>query len=101
MSYVTTAKERCYFLSKHDLTCNESASIYIYTMKRGETDLHRVLNKALRDEDLNALIIWFSYPKLFNSALDKPPTVHAVVWCGVSNDTGDNMVEYQFVFFID
>ncbi|CAF1113674.1 unnamed protein product [Adineta ricciae] len=65
MSYVTTAKERRHFPSEHDLTHDESASIYIYTMEWEET------------------------------TLDKLSSVRGVVSCGVSNDTGKNWSRNQ------
>ncbi|UJR34520.1 hypothetical protein I4U23_021928 [Adineta vaga] len=93
--YVQTAKKWCHFPSEHGLTRDESASIYIYTMEWGETSLYRVLNKVLRDENRDALTIWFSYLKLFDSALDKLPPVRENVWRGVSNDIGKNFSKNQ------
>ncbi|CAF5107271.1 unnamed protein product, partial [Rotaria magnacalcarata] len=52
-------------------------------MEWGDTTLYRVLNKALRSENRQALRIWFPYMKLFDTALDKLPTVKEAVWRGV------------------
>ena len=37
-------------------------------MEWGDTTLYRVLNKALRSENRQALKIWFPYLKLFDTA---------------------------------
>ncbi|UJR18627.1 hypothetical protein I4U23_005535 [Adineta vaga] len=68
--YVQTAKKRCHFPSEHGLTCDESASIYIYTMEWGETSLYRVLNKVLRDENRDALTIYQLFEKIYHVIKD-------------------------------
>ncbi|CAF5100969.1 unnamed protein product, partial [Rotaria sp. Silwood1] len=55
-------------------------------MEWGDTSLYRVLNRALRSENRQALKVWFSYLKLFDIALDKLPTVKEPVWRGVRLD---------------
>ena len=95
--YVKTAKRYCHFPSEHGLTRNQSAAIYIYTMEWGETTLYRVLNKALRSEERQKLNIWFPYLKLFDTALDKLPTVKEVVWRGVPLDIGKQFSKNQTV----
>ncbi len=54
-----------------------------------------MLNKALRDENRTHLKIWFSYLKLFDSALEKLPTVRGIVSRGISNDIGKNFSKNQ------
>ncbi len=66
-------------------------------MEWGDTSLYRVLNKALRSENRQALKIWFPYLKLFDIALNKLPTVKGVVWRGVSLDIGKNFTKDQIV----
>ncbi|UJR18686.1 hypothetical protein I4U23_005593 [Adineta vaga] len=95
--YIKTAKKYCHYPSEHDLTHDESASIYIYTMEWGETSLYRLLNKTLRNENRELIKIWFPYLKLFDSALNKLPTVREVVWRGVSNDIGKHFTKDQSV----
>jgi hypothetical protein len=43
--FVKMAKRHCHFPSEHDLSKDQSAAIYIYTMEWGDTTLYRVLNK--------------------------------------------------------
>ncbi|CAF1349133.1 unnamed protein product [Rotaria sordida] len=95
--FIKIAKRYCHFPSEHGLTHDQSAAVYIYTMEWGETTLYRVLNDALRSENRKALKIWFPYLKLFDTALDKLPTVKEVVWRGVPIDIGKNFIKNQIV----
>jgi hypothetical protein len=95
--YIKIAKKYCYFPSKHNLTKDESASIYIYTMEWGDDTLYRILNEALRSENRQALKIWFPYLKLFDTALDKLPTVKEVIWRGISLDIGKDFIRDQII----
>src|SRR5277367_3443019 len=95
--FIKLAKDHCYFPSEHGLTHDESAAVYIYTMEWGDTTLYRVLNKALRSENRQLLKIWFPYLKLFDTALEKLPTVKEVLWRGVSLDIGKKFTKNQLV----
>jgi len=95
--YIKTAKKYCRFPSEHGLSKDESAAVYIYTMEWGDTTLYRVLNKSLRSENRQALKIWFPYLKLFDTALDKLPTVKEILWRGVPLDIGTNFTKNQLV----
>jgi hypothetical protein len=66
-------------------------------MEWGDTTLYRVLNQALRSENRQALKIWFSYLKLFDTALDKLPTVKEILWRGVPLDIGKNFTKNQMI----
>ncbi|CAF1326403.1 unnamed protein product [Rotaria sp. Silwood1] len=78
--FIKIAKRNCHFPSERGLTHDQSAAVYIYTMEWGNTSLYHMLNKALRSENRQALKIWFPYLKLFDTALDKLPTVKGAVW---------------------
>ncbi|CAF1226585.1 unnamed protein product [Adineta steineri] len=95
--YIKIAKRHCHFPSEHGLTKDQSAAVYIYTMEWGETTLYRVLNIALRSENRRALKIWFPYLKLFDTSLDKLPTVKGNLWRGVPLDIGKNFTKNQLV----
>ena len=81
--------------SAYNLTEDESAAIYLYTEEEDEESLHILLNKALQSR--NQLIIepWYGYLKLFNTALEKLPTIIGEVWCGISNDIMRKLQENQ------
>jgi hypothetical protein len=95
--YTKIAKKHCRFPSEHGLSHDESAAIYIYTMEWAEISLYSVLNTALRSENRQALKVWFPYLNLFDSALDKLPTVKEVVWRGVPLDIGNKFTKDQIV----
>ncbi|CAF3311263.1 unnamed protein product [Rotaria socialis] len=95
--HIKNAKQRCHFPSEHGLTKDQSAAIYIYTMEWDGTTLYRVLNNVLRSENEVALKMWFPYLQLFNTALDKLPTVKQAVWRGVPLDIGKNFTKDQTV----
>ena len=95
--YIKIAKKHCRFPSEHGLSKDQSASIYIYTMEWGDQTLYRVLNQALRSENRQALKVWFPYIKLFDTALEKLPTVKEVVWRGIPVDIGKKFTENQLV----
>ncbi|CAF4172403.1 unnamed protein product, partial [Adineta steineri] len=95
--FIKIAKKHCHYPSEHGLTHDESASVYIYTMEWGEQTLYRVLNKTLRNENRHLLKVWFPYLKLFDTALNKLPTVKEVVWRGVAEDIGKNFTKNQII----
>ncbi|CAF2527878.1 unnamed protein product [Rotaria sp. Silwood2] len=68
------------------LTQDESASIMIFGMECGETSLYRIFNTALRSENTDKIKPWFSYLKLFMTALHKLPSFQGVVWRGLQID---------------
>ncbi|CAF3699052.1 unnamed protein product [Rotaria sp. Silwood1] len=62
----------------------ESASIHLYTMQfSGGPSLYLLLNKSLRAENREELQPWFSYLKLFLTALHKLPSRSGTVWRGI------------------
>jgi hypothetical protein len=83
---IEEARRHCHFPSEHKLTRDESASIFLYTMEAGEYSFYHVLNQILRDEDRNKSKQWFSYLKLFDTALRKLPTRKECIWRGVAGD---------------
>ncbi|CAF4194761.1 unnamed protein product [Adineta steineri] len=95
--FIKIAKKYCHYPSEHGLTHDESASVYIYTMEWGEQTLYRVLNKTLRNENRHLLKVWFPYLRLFDTALNKLPTVKEVVWRGITEDIGKNFTKNQII----
>ena len=91
--FIKIAKTECHFPSEHGLTREESASIYLYTMDWGEQSLYRVLNEALRVKDRSVLVPWHGYLKLFDTALQKLPSLQMNLWRGVNVDISKNFKE--------
>jgi hypothetical protein len=85
-SFVKIAKNECHFSSEHGLTRHESVAVYLYTMEWGENSFYRTLNRVLRSEDRQVLQSWFGYLKLFDTAVQKLPTVRGNVWRGTIRD---------------
>src|SRR5690348_6457909 len=71
--YIKIAKQHCHYPNEHGLTRDQSAAIYLYTMDMGDASFYRVFNHALRSEDRKALVPWFSFLKLFHTAVMKLP----------------------------
>ena len=66
------------------LSQEESASIHLYTMQfNGGPSLYVLLNQSLRAENREQLIPWFTYLKLFLTALHKLPSQSKTVWRGI------------------
>jgi hypothetical protein len=95
--FIKIAKKHCHYPSEHGLSKDQSAAVYIYTMEWGNTTLSHVLNNALRSDNRQALKIWFPYLKLFDTALDKLPTVKEAVWRGIPLDIGKNFLKNKLV----
>jgi hypothetical protein len=69
------------------LSQDESASIHLYTMQFGsDLSLYHALNKDLRSENRQSLKPWFSFLKLFLTALHKLPSKAQIVWRGVRGE---------------
>ncbi|CAF1589101.1 unnamed protein product [Adineta steineri] len=82
---VWVAKENCKNPAD-GLNQNESAAIHLYTMQFDpDPSLYHVLNEKLRSENRQSLKPWFSYLKLFLTALYKLPSRSQTVWRGVRN----------------
>lgn len=62
--HIQIAKTRCCYPSKHGLTRDEAAAIYLYTMEWGEYSLYRMLNRTLRFEKSNEIKKWFLFFKI-------------------------------------
>ncbi|CAF3888190.1 unnamed protein product [Rotaria sp. Silwood1] len=100
---VWTATNRCKNPADK-LTQDESAAIVLYTIEwdPDHPGLYSILNRTLRLEDRRKLVPWFSYLKLFLTALFKLPSIHCTVWRGVRGDLrsqykqGDNVTWWAF-----
>ncbi|CAF4054362.1 unnamed protein product, partial [Adineta steineri] len=87
-AYANQAKEKC--KKNTELTLDESAAIYLYTMP---TPFHLRLNEKLRAENVDDLKPWFSFLKLFITALGKLPSLAITVWRGVAEDISNGFFQ--------
>lgn len=75
-----------------NLLSDESASIMLYTLEWQPRDksFYKILNDTLRTENCDLLKPWFSYLKLFITALSKIPSKHCLLHRGIKKDiSGD------------
>ncbi|CAF1507096.1 unnamed protein product [Adineta steineri] len=86
--FVKEAKKHCSYPNEHNLTKDESAAVYIYTMEMSDDDscVYRVLNQTLRAEDRKKVRPWFGYLKLLHSATSKLPRFKGTVFRGIDKD---------------
>ncbi|CAF1581784.1 unnamed protein product [Didymodactylos carnosus] len=83
--HVWIAKKNCKNPTDN-LTQDESAAIHLYTMEfDGNKSFYRLLNATLRSENRQSLKPWFSYLKLFMTALYKLPSKAETVYRGMKN----------------
>jgi hypothetical protein len=82
---VKAAKRECRYPSDHGLTQDESAAIYLYSM-RGENNVYEHLETAWSSWDRSQMEPWFKYLNLLKSALDKIPNVKTEIWQGITFD---------------
>jgi hypothetical protein len=70
------------------LTQDEAASIYLYTIEwtPSRRSLYYILNRTLRSENRQELKPWFSYLKLFFTALYKLPSNRRTIWRGIKEN---------------
>ena len=85
-NYINEAKVYCHHPSEHGLTSDESAAIYIYTMKWGNACLYNRLQIAWESVDASKMKVWLKYLKLFKTGYDKLPEVDEEIWQGKSFD---------------
>ncbi|CAF3923889.1 unnamed protein product [Rotaria sordida] len=83
---IKKAKTECLYPSKHHLTRDESAAIYIYTMKWKNKCVYDHLEAAWKSHDRLTMKPWFKYLRLFRSALDKLPDTEKEIWQGIPYD---------------
>ncbi|CAF4092352.1 unnamed protein product [Rotaria sordida] len=84
--YIKEAKTKCHHPSEHNLTHDESAAIYIYTMKWDNKCVYDHLQEAWKSEDRSKMKPWFKYLRLFKSAFDKLPDAKEEIWQGTLFD---------------
>lgn len=94
--FVKEAKKRCTHPNDDDLSKDESAAVYLYTMETSkDTSIYRLLNEALRADDRTMVRPWFAYLKLLDSAASKLPDYKGNVWRGVPKNVSGTFKKGQ------
>ncbi|CAF1436813.1 unnamed protein product [Rotaria sp. Silwood1] len=98
--YVYIAKQNTR-TPKDSLTSDESAAIQLYSMQWPNIDdsLYIRLNRALRGVNRQVIIPWFSYLKLFLTALFKLLSCHKTIWRGVKGDLSNQYNKDQDIIW--
>lgn len=97
-NYIQNAKKKCRYPNEDNLTHDEAAAIYLYTMEwpANAESLYAIFNRDLRTKQRSQMRIWFSFLRLLMAALDKIPSQKINVCRGlrsdVSNDYGTGKV---------
>ncbi|UJR13113.1 hypothetical protein I4U23_000137 [Adineta vaga] len=91
--YIKEAKTHCNKSTEHGLTEDESAAIYIYSMRNDEQNgVYDLLEKAWESRERSVMKPWFKYLRLFQSALDKLPNVKGKIWQGILFNKNDQTI---------
>ncbi|CAF4839605.1 unnamed protein product, partial [Rotaria sp. Silwood1] len=82
------------------LTSDESASIHLYTLEWPEAhqSVYTLLNEKLRSEKRSELQSWYSYLKLFLTALYKLPSLKKTIWRGIHGNVMD-LYQEDFIWW--
>ena len=94
---IKEAKKHCNRSSPHNLTQDESAALLLYTTEAGDHSFYRILNQILRKENRNEVKPWFSYLKLFDTALNKLPKVKGSIWRAVPGNVASDYKKNQIL----
>ena len=96
--FIGLARRHCTYPNSRDLTRDESATLYLYTMEMADdTCVYQILNKKLRHEDRSQVRPWFAYLKLFDTAAEKLSKFEGTVWRGVDKDLSKEFKKNQTI----
>ncbi|UJR32704.1 hypothetical protein I4U23_020163 [Adineta vaga] len=84
--YMKLAEIKRNYSSRHNLTDDESAALYLYTSEWGPQSLNYLLNHAITSNDFQTIEPWFGFLKLLNNALEKLPSVKIQIWRAIRID---------------
>jgi hypothetical protein len=88
---ISEAKSNCRHPSKHHLTSDESAALYLYLIIEDEDTVHHHLQMAWDKNNRTQMKPWLKYLKLLSNGLNKLPDTTLEVWQGMSG--GKDMQE--------
>ena len=83
---IADAKAKCNKTTKDNLTRDESAAIYIYSMAADKDSVYGHLKRALDSNDPAMIKPWAKYLKLFYHGVNKCPNAQREVWQGIPYD---------------
>ncbi|CAF1213056.1 unnamed protein product [Adineta steineri] len=83
---IKEAKSKCHYPSEHNLTHDESAAIYLYSMGGNENSVYNRLQKSWASNSRTQMKPWFKYLKLLKTGLNKLSNVEVEAWQGTFYD---------------
>lgn len=83
---IRLAITKCHFPSEHHLTLDESAAIYLFTMKWEKDSFYELLQRDLQSNDSSLVQSWSPYLQFFHSAVLKLPNTRVKVWSRTTED---------------
>ncbi|CAF1213113.1 unnamed protein product [Adineta steineri] len=83
---IKEAKSKCHYPSEHNLTHDESAAIYLYSMGGNENSIYNRLQKSWASNSRTQMKPWFKYLKLLKTGLNKLSNVEVEAWQGTFYD---------------
>lgn len=93
---IKEAKAKFYNQNQYDLTCDEAAAIYLYTLEdlqyQGQP-FYFHFNRDLRSQNRPRMKIWFPYLNLFMKALSKLPPERRLVYRCLRKDVSAKYTE--------
>ncbi|CAF3135589.1 unnamed protein product [Rotaria sp. Silwood2] len=96
--FVKLAQRHCVFPNEHNLSKDEAATVYLYTMEMlEEASVHHILNQALRADDRSKVRPWFAYLKFLDSAISKLPKFKGILWRGINKDVSQTFKKGQVI----
>lgn len=93
---IAEAKENCNQSGDYDMNIDESAAIYIHSMRAYQTNVGDLLEEAWKRKDRSAMLPWFKYIKLLHCAIHKLPNITGECWQGVAcNDKYEEQLKQE------
>lgn len=83
---IKEAKTRCHYPDEHHLTRDESAALYLYSIRGDRNSVHSQLQRAWQSGDRAQMKPWLKYLKLLKSGTDKLPNAKTEAWLGMPYD---------------
>ena len=83
---IKEAKTKCHYPSEHNLTRDESAALYLYSIRGDQSSVHSQLQRAWQSGDRVQMKTWLKYLKLMKSGSDKLPNAKTDAWQGMPYD---------------
>ena len=83
---IETARQNCNRSHTYGLKTDESAALYLYSMRDPEDKIYERLQSTLKGDDQSKINKWIKYLRLLRCAWEKLPVISNEVWQGLPYD---------------